>query len=286
MVIRDPVCRLALAVLAGICLVQQKARAGNEANFVLYDHHTDAKGTTELNLLSDYSGGAPGDPSYVAQLLEMERAITDQWMGALYFEGDKIEGDDYAFGGWRVESRYRLFPYGVCLNPVLSLEYANLRPDHRYLLEVVGRTDEPETQAGSEIESRLILGQDINEKLDVAFNWINDVNLSSGDWEFGYAAGLNYALFEQAKGSDESAGPRRADDWSLKELKLGTELFGGLGDSALGLTLDPNVTQQYAELNLRSELNNGLHVQLGGAVGLSKVSEPGLLRLMFGYEFE
>ena len=53
MVIRDPVCRLALAVLAGICLVQQKARAGNEANFVLYDHHTDAKGTTELNLLSD-----------------------------------------------------------------------------------------------------------------------------------------------------------------------------------------------------------------------------------------
>jgi hypothetical protein len=67
---------------------------------------------------------------------------------------------------------------------------------------------------------------------------------------------------------------------------LGTELFGGLGDSALGLTLDPNVTQQYAELNLRSELNNGLHVQLGGAVGLSKVSEPGLLRLMFGYEFE
>jgi hypothetical protein len=286
MAARAQVCRITLILLVGACFGDHDACAGNEANFVLYDHHTDAKGTTEINLLSDYSGGAPGDPSYVAQLLEMEQAITDQWMAALYFEGDKIEGDDYAFGGWRLESRYRLFPYGTCLNPVLYLEYANLRPDHRYLLEVVGRTDAPETDAGSEIEGRLILGHDINEKLDVALNWINDVNLSSGDWEFGYAVGLNYSLFEHFKGADESAVPGPADDWSLKELKLGAELFGGLGDSALGLTLDPSETQQYAELNLRSELDNGLHVQLGGAVGLSKVSKPGLLRLMLGYEFK
>jgi hypothetical protein len=252
MVERTHVCRITLAVFVGVWFAGREALAGNEANFVLYDHHTDARGTTEINVLNDYSSGAPGDPRYDAQLLEMERAITDQWMAAVYLEGDKIDGEDYAFGGWRVESRYRLFLYGICLNPVLYVEYADLRPAHRYLLEVTGRTDAPATEAGSEIESRLILGQDLNDKLDVAFNWINGINLNSGDWEFGYAAGLNYTLFEHAKRPGEHAETAPAENWNLKELKLGAEVFGRLGDTALGLTLNPNVTQQYAELNLRS----------------------------------
>ena len=90
-VARNPLSRLTLAALAGICWSEQQAQAGNEANFVLYDHHTEAKGTTEINLWSDFSRGAPGDPSYAAQLLEMERAITDQWMAAVYFEGTRSQ---------------------------------------------------------------------------------------------------------------------------------------------------------------------------------------------------
>ena len=53
-----------------------------------------------------------------------------------------------------------------------------------------------------------------------------------------------------------------------------------------GLTVDPAVTQQYVELNLKSEWNNGLHIMVGGAAGLTNESERGLLRLMLGYEFE
>lgn len=52
--------------------------------------------------------------------------------------------------------------------------------------------------------------------------------------------------------------------------------YGGLGDSTLGLTLDPDVIQQYA----------GLHLMVGGAAGLTKESERGVLRLMVGFEFE
>jgi hypothetical protein len=52
------------------------------------------------------------------------------------------------------------------------------------------------------------------------------------------------------------------------------------------VTLDPNVTQQYAGLNLKTEWANGLHVMVGGAAGLTKESARGLLRLMIGYEFE
>jgi hypothetical protein len=41
-----------------------------------------------------------------------------------------------------------------------------------------------------------------------------------------------------------------------------------------------------AGLNLKTEWANGLHLMVGGAAGLAKESEGGLLRLMLGYEFE
>ena len=290
---------LMLGVIAAASALCGRAWAGNEANFVLYDHHTDEKGETEINVFGDVSNAVGDEPRYAAQLLEIERAITDRWEAALYLEGDKIDGEDYLFGGWRLESRYRLFDYGTFLNPVLYVEYENLKPDHKYLLEVTGRTDAPEGPETTEheIESKLIVGHDITNKLDVAFNWINETSLDSGRWEFGYALGFNYALVGEAnqeaeeheQGHEQHGRGEHApagSSWALKELKLGGELYGGLGDSELGLTLDPDVTQQYAELNLKTEFANGLHVMVGGAAGLTKESERGLLRLMFGYEFE
>jgi hypothetical protein len=285
---------LVLGAVVAAGALSGRAWAGNEANFVLYDHHTDAKGEVEVNAFSDFSNAVSDDPRYNAQLLEIEGAITDRWEAALYLEGDKIDGEDYQFGGWRLESRYRLFDYGAFLNPVLYVEYENLNPDHKYLLEVTGRTDAPEGPGTTEheIESKLIVGHDITNKLDVAFNWINETNLDTGRWEFGYALGFNYAIYGEAnqeveehhgKGSEHSETP---SSWALKEVKVGGELYGGLGDSGFGLTLDPDVTQQYAELNLKTEFANGLQVMVGGAGGLTRESERGLLRLMLGYEFE
>jgi hypothetical protein len=60
------------SVLLVMCLFGGHAWAGNEANFVLYDHHTDSKGETEINVFSDFSNAVSGDPSYAAQLLEIE----------------------------------------------------------------------------------------------------------------------------------------------------------------------------------------------------------------------
>ena len=281
-----------VGLIAGACLPIGKASAGNEANFVLYDHHTDERGETELNVFSDFSNALSEETRYSAQLFEIERALTDRWEAALYFEGDKIDGEDYRFGGWRLESRYRLFDYGTFLNPVLYVEYENLDPDHKYLLDVTGRTDTPEgpERTQHEIESKLIVGHDITNKFDVAFNWVNETNLDTGRWEFGYALGFNYALVGQANQETEDREHKHAatggSDWAIKEIKLGGEVYGGLGDSTLGLTLNPSVTQEYAGLNLKSEWSNGLHLMVGGAAGLTKDSERGLLRLMLGYEFE
>jgi hypothetical protein len=270
------------------------AFAGNEANFVLYDHHTDEKGETEVNVFGDFSNAVADEPRYAAQLFEIEHALTDRWEAALYLEGDKINGEDYLFSGWRLESRYRLFEYGAFLNPVLYIEYENLDPNHKYLLEVTGRTDTPEGPETwkHEIESKLIVGHDITKKFDVAFNWINETNVDTGRWEFGYVFGFNYAIVGEANQEakeHEHGGHEHSSNsagWAIKEVKLGGEIYGGLGDNTLGLTVDPNVTQQYAGLNLKTEWANGLHVMAGGAAGVTKESERGLLRLMIGYEFE
>jgi hypothetical protein len=271
-----------LPVLTALVVLAPSADAGSGANFVTYNHHTADKGEFEVKLLTDVSNGNGSD--YYAQLVELEYGFTDRWTAALYFEGVESEGSGYEFGGWRFENRLRLFDYGAFpLNPVLYAEYEELEPEHRYKRAVTGRAGEEEGEEEEEgteheLELKLLLGQDIGDRIDVAFNWISEVNLDTGAWEHGYAMGLNYVLFE-TEGSGRHS-------WALKEVKLGLELFGGLGDSEEGLTLDPDETEQYAGLNLKGEFANGFEAGLGGAFGLTGHSEDAILRMMLGYEFD
>ncbi len=287
--------------VAAAILASGPAWAGNEANFVLYNHHTAKQGETELSVFEDASSVGSGEPNYSAQLLEIEHGMTDYWTTALYFEGVKLEGEEYEFGGWRFENRLRLFGYGTFLNPVLYAEYEDLKSAHRYLSTVTGRTDtvereetgenatdeEAEEETEREVETRLILGHDISDRFNVAFNWINETNLSSGKWDFGYAAGLNYVFYEGGGAHDGKAyEPSLLTAWDPEKLTLGLELYGGLGDSWAGLTVDPGKTQQYFGLNLQAEWENHIHFGLGGAFGLSGDSENAILRLVGGYEFQ
>lgn len=257
------------------------ALAGNEANFVLYSHRTEPLGELEINMFNDYSRNAKGLPKYNAQLIEIEYAFTSQLTSALYFEGQKTNGADYDFGGFRWETRYRPFEYGAFLNPVLYVEYENNRPVHRYLLEKVGRTDTPERPGPARtehaIETKLILGHDFSRDFNLAFNWINEANVVTGHWEFGYAGGLNLTVY-RAAGS--GAG------FDLRRLKIGAEMFGGLGDSTLGLTASSRNTEQYAGLNVHASFNNGMQVRLGAAAGLTDQSERFLGRMMIGFEMK
>lgn len=284
-------CRAAIMGLAAMMWFPVPAWAGNGANFVLYNQYTEEKGETEIALYSDFSDGGNGEEAYSAQLLEIEHGVTDYWTTALYFEGVKIDGEDYEFGGFRFENRVRLFDYGHFPNPVLYVEYEYLRPEHRYLKVVTGRTDEVEEEgeekAEHELESRLILAHDFTDRLNIAFNWINETNLESGKWEFGYATGLNLKLYEAEDGEGgERSGHFHFADCGIEELVLGVELFGGLGDSVLGLTADPDKTKQYLGVNLLAELKNDIELGIGGAFGLTGDSENALLRLVAGYKFE
>ncbi len=266
------------------------ALAGNEANFVLYNQNLAEKGETEVEIYSDFANVGGDEANYSAQLVELEYGVTDLWTTSLYLEGVKIEGEGYAFGGWRLENRVRVFEGNVFLNPVLYAEYEQLQPDHRYIRAVTGRTDEEgegegEEEEGTEheLETKLILGQDLTDRLNVAFNWINETNFDNGVWEFGYAAGLNYVLF---KHEEKAGGKGRSRSWDVKEVILGVEFYGGLGDSEKGLTLDGSQTEQYAGINIKGEFENGVEIRIGGAFGLTGDSEDAILRTSVGYEFD
>jgi hypothetical protein len=264
------------------------ASAGNSGNFVLYDHHTEDKGETELELLSDFARVGYGEPDYTAQLAEIEYGVTDLWTTSLYLEGAATDGDAYQFGSFRFENRVRVFKDETLFNPVLYVEYEQKRPASRFITSVVGRTDESEGPPATEheIETKLILGHDLTDRLTVAFNWINEIKLDNGLWSFGYAGGLNYAVFK-GDNDDDKKGERvdASRNWELQKLTLGAEFYGGVGDSKLGLTLDPDKTEHYAGLNLEAEFENHIHVGVGLAFGLTAESQNALLRTAAGYEF-
>jgi len=290
------------------------AWAGNGANFVLYDYHTAEKGEAEFVVMTDFSTDVEGEPSYIATMIEFEYGVTDWWTMEFMAEGQQTEGQDFINTGWRLENRFRLFPYGTFLNPVIYTEYESLKPETKYLMEVSGRTDTPEP-AGPEkderiFETRLILGQAVTDKLDVAFDWINETDTRSGDTAFGYAFGINYLLYasggevHEHKGHGGTAGQagheghgsalehanhliggHQPDPFTISHVQLGLEMFGALGDTVLGVTADPDVTAHYGGVNAMVHFESGLHLMAGVALGLTDVSQDRLIRTMVGYEF-
>ena len=233
-------CRGALPHLVLLALATQ-AFAGNGANFVTYDHHTGEKGETEIKLYNDLGRTAEDGQRYNAQLLEIEHALTDQWIWRLISSRTK-----------------RMVRIGVLTASVLRPAIACSTTARRSIQSSISNTStrkrarfsfakpqaaptaakrakakKIENERESELETKLILGHDISDRLRVGFNWISEVDFKSGDWAFGYAAGLTYTLFEQ-----EGAKGPGGDGWTVKEVKLGAELFGGAGDSVQGLTLD------------------------------------------------
>lgn len=279
-------------VSAALCLGllnAPSALAGQDANFVLYNHHNEEQGATEVEVYSDYGFVGRGEPNYIAQLFEIEYGVTDLLSTAIYLEGAKtFEDERYEFGSLRFENRLRLFRHETLLNPVLYAEYIYKRQESRYVRDVVGRVDgeeEEEEEDGSEheLETKVILGHDITKNLNVAFNTIQEVNLENGHWAFGYATGLNYAFF---RAYDLPPGFGDLSDSDVRKLILGLELFGGLGDSEKGLTLDGSKTEQYLGINLRADFKNDIHVGIGGALGLTEHSEDAIFRLKAGVEFE
>lgn len=274
-----------LAIAAA--LVPRIAHGGNAGNFVLYNHHTPEAGEMEIMLMTDI-GQQPDGIRYTAQMAEFELAITDKFVTEFMIEGQTTSGEGgYNFTGFRWENRYRLFEYGTFLNPVLYVEWEDLSEDTKYLMEVSGREDAPprEKKRPREriLETRLIVGQDFMEnRLDVSFNWINESDMDTRVTDFGYALGLNYRLFKPKPSEAHHMGHGKPNH--ERTVILGLELFGALGDTDLGITLNGSKTQHYLAPNISVHFPSNVMVKFGGAIGLTNVSND-MFRLAVGYEF-
>jgi len=255
-------------VIFGLFASPGIAHAGNGANFVLYNHHMAEAGEKEIMLMNDIGQLADGT-RYTAQMIEFELGITDRLTTEFMIEGQNTSGQGgYNFTGFRWENRYRLFADEVFLNPVLYIEYEDLSADTKYLMEVSGREDTTQqTKVRPRervLETRLILSQNISDALNIAFNWLNESDLDTGVAAFGYATGINYKI---------NGG-----------MLLGLELFGGLGDSNKGITTNGTITQHYISPNLRIDLAPTWRIKIGGAIGLTNVSQD-LFRFALSREF-
>lgn len=269
---------LSLAAFSGV------ARAGNGANFVLYNHHTADAGEKEIMFMNDM-GAEPDGTRYAAQMIEIEYGLTDKLTTEFMVEGQTTFGEGaYNFTGWRWENRYRLFDYGTPLNPVIYVEWEDLSEDTKYKMEISGREDATEQEKTRPreriLETRLILGQDITERLDVSFNWINESDLDTGVTAFGYALGFNYKVGELPNGVKHIS----EEHGYHPEVRVGVELFGALGDSDKGITADADLTAHYLGVNMLYHVAQNTMIKFGGAIGLTNVSED-LFRLALGYEF-
>ena len=151
----------------------QSAAAGNDGNFVLYNQHMAEKGEKEVSIFSDFAHAGGDAKDYTAQVYEIEYGVTDLWTTAAYLESAATYGETYDYASFRFENRVRLFKEDTLFNPVLYAEYDQKQPQSRYISSVVGRTDTPEGQSGTEheLETKLIVGHDLTDSAGGAAGW-------------------------------------------------------------------------------------------------------------------
>ncbi len=266
-----------LIVMAMFCSL---AASSQEAPyFVTYDHHLEEPGNLEIAASSTAAPTRSGR-SYFAPYLELEYGVKAWWTSELYFEGQSTFGDSTVLTGWRLENRFRMFRREHWVNPVLYFEYESLNEASKIQKEIVGnaadfseRNAELRSTRAHELETKLILSSNLHD-WNLAGNFITEKNLSEDEgFEFGYALGLARPLSRMASGDNCR--------FCRENFTAGLELYGGLG-STNGFGLRD--TAHYAGPVISWQLSDNAALHFSPAVGLTRDSNPVLLR--FGYSYE
>ncbi|HSB75808.1 MAG TPA: hypothetical protein VLC12_09175, partial [Terriglobales bacterium] len=248
--------------------------------FVAYDHHLEEPGNLELEMNSTIGVPRAGQRAYVAPFAELQYGVNRWWTSELYVEGQSTAGDSAVFTGWRLESRFRPLAGEHAVNPVFYLEYENINEASRIQKEIVGKAPlgfEPNSELrqaqAHELEAKLILSSDVHG-WNVAENFIVERNLSQNEgFEFGYA-------FATSRRLTTSLSPRPCR-FCRENFVGGLEFYGGVGSSvSFGL----QQTAHYAAPVLAWELSDKSTFSISPALGLTRYSNPVLLRLGYSYE--
>ncbi|HKN35001.1 MAG TPA: hypothetical protein VJX16_17300 [Terriglobales bacterium] len=266
---------LVLTILLSSFLLAQEA-----PYFVTYDHHLEEPRNLEIATSSTIGVPRAGQKAYFAPYLELEYGAKAWWTTEFYLEGQSTRGDSAVFTGWRLENRFRPLMREHWINPVLYVEYENVNEATRIQKEIVGNTPdfgapnaELVRERSHELEAKLILSSNTHS-WNVSENFIVEKNLSASEgFEFGYALGVSRPLSTMA--SD------RQCRFCRENFTAGLELYGGLG-STEGFGL--HNTTHYLGPVISWQVSDNAWLHFSPAVGLTRESNPVLLR--FGYSYE
>lgn len=248
--------------------------------FVTYDHHLEEPGNLELEMNSTTGVPRSGQRAFYAPFAEVQYGINRWWTSELYLEGQSTAGDSTIFTGWRLENRFRPLQAEHAVNPVFYLEYENINEASRIEKEIVGHAPldfEPNSELrqehAHELEAKLILSSDVHG-WNIAENFIVERNLSENEgFEFGYA-------FATSRRLTNSISPRPCH-LCRENFVAGLEFYGGVGSTqSFGL----QQTAHYAAPVLAWALSDQSTLRFSPAVGLTRYSNPVLLRVGYSYE--
>jgi hypothetical protein len=250
-------------------------------------------------LLPDFQS-AQSSNDFTTGMVMVQYGLTSSLTVGFMAEGQKISGLPATYGGLRVNSYFRLFPRDRLLNFTLYGEYEGLNGAALYKMEVAGFGGEDlnvplELARRTPVrtfEQRAIMYHDWG-RVNLTFNFINETGLESGENDFGYAWGVfrqpAYMAMETNKNMTGMAGmpPQKKVPpvFSLERLGYGFEMIGALGNTDQ-FGFDWQRQQHYVGPVFSYSVSKSWTVHVEPAFGLSRVSDPFVLRMGIGYSID
>ncbi|MBU0606175.1 MAG: hypothetical protein KKH77_07800 [Candidatus Omnitrophica bacterium] len=236
---------LAVLTICLILLVTGNSYADKRSYVWTYEYQTMPKGwfETEFYLTEEQPNLDRAVPNYWKPQIELEYGITDHFDVSMYqmFKQSNIyESSTFEYDGFKIRGRYRVLEKdSLPIDILLYLEY--IRP---------GDFKEP-----NELEEKLVLAKDIG-RFNISYNQIFEQELESGGKaEYGYTAGISYAITPM--------------------FRIGAETKGNYtdGEYSVGPTISYTIKPKKA------------YIALGAVFGLNEKTDDMQTRLIVGYLF-
>ena len=253
-----------------------------------------------LMLLPDFQIARAG-PNFATGMIMAEYGLTDRLTIGVMAEGQKISGMPATYGGLRFNAYVRVFPDDHFLNFTLYGEYEDLNGAALYKMEVAGFGGEDLEGSLREarrtpvrtFEQRAIVYHDWG-RLNATFNFVSETGFDSHENDFGYSWGVFWQPASMGMEMDAgkpmsgmAATKKRPTPpaLSFQRLGLGFEMIGALGN-AHRFGLDWDHQQHYAGPVFSYAVSQNWSLRVETAVGLSRVSDPLVLRIGVSYSID
>jgi hypothetical protein len=257
------------------------------------------KDTLMLMLLPDFQIARTG-PNFLTGMIMAEYGLTDRLTVGVMAEGEKIPGLPATYGGLRFNAYFRVFPDDHFLNFTLYGEFEDLNAAALYKMEVAGFGGEDLEGSLREarrtpvrtFEQRAIVYHDWG-RLNATFNFVSETGFDSHENDFGYSWGVFWQPswmgmeMDAGKAMPGMADAKRSTPpvLSFQRLGMGVEMIGALGNThQFGIDWDRQ--QHYAGPVFSYTLSRNWNFRVEAAAGLSRVSDPFVLRMGVSYSID